>query len=141
MMVVSGFSLGDIADEAITWVAEYDDDTKTEGDDKNDSSADDPDGTSAQQDILLHMVTAVYGMFVFGIMSISSYIFAWTFLNIRDGGSDYECNIVDVDYSAFFDIVKDVDSKESCLANADALFDIMDLDGDNYISRCEDATL
>ena len=139
MMVVSGFSLGDIADEAITWVAEYDDDTKTEGDDKNDASNDDPDGTSATQDITLHMVTAVYGMFIFGIMSISSYIFAWNFLNIKDGGSELECQIKNYDYSAINSVVANISNYETCIENIDALFDIVDVNGDNYISRCEDA--
>ena len=34
MILVAGFSLGDIADDAISWISNYDDDTKTEGDDK-----------------------------------------------------------------------------------------------------------
>jgi len=40
IMIVSGFSLGDIANPAITWVMEYDDDT-------NDDRSEDTDGTSA----------------------------------------------------------------------------------------------
>ena len=32
VVIVAGFSLGDVADELITWVAQYDDDTKTEAD-------------------------------------------------------------------------------------------------------------
>lgn len=46
-MIIAGFSLGDIADEAITWVAYYDDDTSKEGDEKTDGTKDDPAGTSA----------------------------------------------------------------------------------------------
>jgi len=88
IVIVSGFSLGDIADEAITWVSNYDDDTKTEGDDKTSGTAD-ADGTAAQQDIILHLVTAVYGMFVFGVMSLSSFIFAWSFLDVKTNGEDF----------------------------------------------------
>lgn len=87
------------------------------------------------------MVTAIYGMFFLGIMSISSYIFAWTWIDIKDGGANFECEFEDVDYSAFFNIVSDVRDRESCLERIDAAFDIMDLNGDNYIDRCEDATL
>lgn len=46
MMVVSGFSLGDITDELITWVSYYDDDTNSESTDTNDSSNRDPAGTA-----------------------------------------------------------------------------------------------
>jgi len=99
-MIISGFSLADIANPAITWIDEYDNDT-------NSDRSDDAKGTSANQDIPLHMVTAIYGMFMLGIMSISSYIFAWTWLDIKNGGSDFICEFEDIDYSAFFDIVND----------------------------------
>lgn len=105
IMIVSGFSLGDIADEAITWHDYYDDDTNSEATDKNDSSNRDPAGTSAQWDIALHMVTSIYGMFFLGIMSISSYIFAWDFLKIKDGGADFQCEISNKDYSGIFPIL------------------------------------
>lgn len=77
IMVISGFSLGDIADEAITWIDKYDDDTG-----KDSTNSEISNGDSAGWDIALHMVTAIYGMFFLGIMSISSYIFAWTWLDI-----------------------------------------------------------
>jgi hypothetical protein len=40
LIIVAGFSLGDIADEAISWVSYYDDDTNQEADDKNTSERD-----------------------------------------------------------------------------------------------------
>lgn len=133
-MIITGFTLGDEANPSITWVDQYDDNMNTERSEftKN---------TAATQDILLHMVTATYGMFVLGVSSLSSYIFAWTWLDIKDGGSDFVCEFQDVNYSAFFDIVTDVKDRQDCLDKIDAAFEIMDLNGDNYIDRCEDANL
>ena len=87
-MVISGFSLGDIADEAISFIDKYDD--KTGKDSTNNQIS---NGDSAAWDISIHMVTAVYGMFFLGIMSISSYIFAWTWLDIKNGGANVECEL------------------------------------------------
>jgi hypothetical protein len=44
MSLVTGFALGDIADENIAWFGEYDDDTKSD-------HADDDKGTAAREDI------------------------------------------------------------------------------------------
>lgn len=72
-------------------------------------------------------------------MTIGGYIWAWSFLNIRDAGADFECEIKPQDYSALPGVVANITSRETCLENVDKLFDIADLNGDNYISRCEDA--
>lgn len=141
IVLVTGFSLGDIADEAITWVSNYDDDTKTEGDDKTDGTVD-ADGTSAQQDILLHLVTAVYGMFLFGVMSLSSFIFAWSFLKVKTDGEDFECDINAVGdksgYSQLQALFETVNDKQSCLDGVEKVFKVLDLNGDHLLSRCED---
>lgn len=142
ILIVSGFSLGDIADEAITWVSYYDDDTKTEGDDKTSGTAD-ADGTSAQQDIILHLVTAIYGWFVFSAMSLSSFIFAWSFLNVKGDGEDFECDTSKgnpSEYAKIAGIFQNVTDKQSCLENMPAVVNILDLNGDHIISRCEQAT-
>lgn len=141
MMVVSGFSLGDTADELITWVAQYDDDTKTEGDDKNDSSADDPDGTSAQQDIILHLVTAFYGYTVISAISLGAYIFAWNFLDIRNGGADLQCEVKVRDYSAFSSAAAGITDYASCIEAMPAVMAAIDLNGDGMLDRCEDVNL
>lgn len=138
MMVVSGFSLGDITDELITWVSYYDDDTNSESTDKNDSSNRDPAGTAISYDVPMHIVTALYGWVALFAISLGSYIFAWSFLDVKDGGADFECEIKNYDYSAIAGIVANITDKESCLENVDALFDVADVNGDNYISRCED---
>ena len=93
MMIITGYSLGEIADDAISWINKYDDNTSLD-------RSDDTDVTAATYDIAYHMVTAVGGMFMLGIMSISSYIFAWTWLDIKDGNADLECEVTGADYSA-----------------------------------------
>jgi hypothetical protein len=97
-MIISGYSLGDIADEAISWINKYDNDTRLD-------ISDDSNGTAATYDISYHMITAVGGMFMLGIMSISSYIFAWTYLDIKNGNADLECEMTGADYSAIIPII------------------------------------
>lgn len=97
MMIITGYSLGEIADDSISWINKYDNDTSLD-------RSDDTDGTAATYDISYHMVTAVFGMFMLGIMSISSYIFAWTWLDIKDGNADLDCEVTGADYSGIIPI-------------------------------------
>jgi len=117
ILVISGFSLGDIADEAITWHGEYEDDTNSEAADKNDSSNKDSAGTSATYDIAMHMVTAIFGMFVFGIMSISSFIFAWDWLAVYDGNANFRCDLPRGDYSGLLPLFGQITDYDSCMTN------------------------
>jgi hypothetical protein len=135
IMVIGGFSLGDVANEMINWVNEYEDEDNQKAYDSSDSGY----ATAHQQDILLHMVTATSGYLLFLNITIGAYIWSWSFLSIRDAGADFECEIKPQDYSALPGVVSQITSKETCLEQIDALFDIADLNGDNYIDRCEDA--
>lgn len=54
------------------------------------------------------MIQAVGGMFILGIMSISSYIFAWTWLDIENGGANVECTFEKRDYSQFYGIIQNM---------------------------------
>lgn len=85
-MLITGFTLADEANPSITWIMEYADNT-------DDDRSDDTDGTAINNDLWYHMITAIYGMFVLGISSISSYIFAWTWLDIENGGANVECTL------------------------------------------------
>jgi hypothetical protein len=133
VMVITGFSLGDTADELIGWVSRYSDDT--------DNKAKDSDyDTTATHDILLHMTIASFSYLLFFLMTLAGYIWAWSFLNIENAGADLECEInPNNDYSALPAIVANITSYETCLENVDAIFDVGDQDNDNYISMCEDA--
>jgi len=135
-MIIAGFSLGDIADELINWINEYEDDT-------NDKAADNS-GTagyaaSAQQDILLHMVTATLGYLVFFWMTLGAYIWAWSFLKVENAGDDLVCEINNSnDYSGIPAVVSNIVDKASCLENVQAIFTIGDVNGDGILDRCED---
>jgi hypothetical protein len=139
MMIISGVNLGDIADEAISWVPYYDDDTKSEGTDKVNGDRD-ADGTAANVDVPLHLVTGIAGMFLFGMMGIISYFFAFEFYNMGD--DDFTCDFSAADastYAAVGDILKTTVDVESCQTNILKVFDIMDLNKSNMLERCEDA--
>lgn len=101
MTVVAGFSLGDIADEAITWVAKYEDDVNNEATNKETGDQIGEKGRSANEDITLHMVTSVFGMLVFGVISIGSFVFANQFLDVANAGENFECDVTDVDASVY----------------------------------------
>jgi len=136
IMIVSGYSLGDIADEAISWVNEYDNDTNSDN-----AAKDHTAGTSASYDIAYHMVTAVGGMFVMGVMSISSYIFTWTWLDIKNGNSEFECEMdPDADFSGIIPIFNGFKTREECFTGLDLIYPITS-QGDNFYSRCDDANL
>jgi hypothetical protein len=74
--IISGFTLGDIADEVVTWFGEYDNDTKSEGRDKKDGDYD-ADGTSAETDIYIHMGTTLYGFIALAAISIGGNWFTY----------------------------------------------------------------
>lgn len=133
VMLITGFSLGDVADELIGWIVRYSDDTKTKA---KDSDYD----TTATNDILLHMTIASLSYLLFFFMTLGGYVWAWVFLNIENAGADLECEInPNYDYSALGPIVANINSYETCLENIDAIFDVADQNNDNYIDMCEDA--
>ena len=133
VMLITGFSLGDLAEELISWIDNYVD-YGNKGDVRDITEAD-----QHLNDIMLHMAIATLTYFLFFSMTVGGYIWAWVFLDIKDAGDDFECEIKPQDYSALPGIVANINSKATCLENIDKLFDIADLNGDNYISRCEDA--
>jgi len=91
--LISGFTLGDIADEVVTWFGQYDNDTKSEGRDKTDGDYD-PDGTSAENDIYLHMGLTFYGFFVLAMISIGGNSFVYGFIdNIFNDGFGTNCDL------------------------------------------------
>jgi len=78
--IVGGFSLGDTANELITWFDEYADDTKKEGTDKKTPSEVDPDGTAAKYDIIYHYVTLAMGYMLFTVITFGGHAFAMSFM-------------------------------------------------------------
>lgn len=88
------------------------------------------------------MVTSAIGMLVFTAISVGSFWFANQFLDLATAGEKFECDLSEASagaYSALDGLFGLMTDKKSCLENMDKVFDILDLNGDNYYSRCEDA--
>ena len=141
-VIISGFSLGDVADELVQWFNEYDNDTSQEGTDKK-SGVRDTEATSDYYDILFHAAITAYGFITLSAVSIGGYIFAFIFIGFED---NFSCDLQDNDvtaatYDAIVPILKAQTDRHSCLHTIQQVFDIEDLDKDGFISRCEDATM
>lgn len=102
--VITGFTLGDVADELLTWFDEYDNDTKTEGTDKTNGRVD-LSGTSAEQDIIQHFVVTIYGFLVLLAISIGGNAFSDSFFaNLFDDGfgvTSASCDVTLADASLY----------------------------------------
>jgi len=138
MMMVGGYCMGDVVDEIVDWFNNYEDKTDDEG---TNNGTRDPDGTATTEDLIYHAVIGIYSMFVFDSMAFGSYIFGFEFLNLSE--DNLECDLESADltiYNDAFAIGDLIVDKKSCLENIQKIFDIMDLNNDNILSRCEDAT-
>lgn len=134
--LISGYALGETAEELISFFGEYDDDEKKEADDKH-TGAKYITGTAAQFDLIYHTVIALLGWVVFTVVVIGSHIFHLVFWTLDD---DFTCDILEGDYSAVDAIVETFTTKEKCLKDVGNAFKLLDKDGDGVISRCEDAS-
>lgn len=140
-VVLSAYSLSYTADELISYLGEYDDNTKTEGDEKTDSSADDADGTSAQWDIgITHLVTTFYAYFVFTWIAYGGYTF-FAFYNPLD--DTVQCDDISstnfiIKYDGIQDIISQMKDYDSCMAVIDDIHKRLDVNGNGIIDRCED---
>lgn len=79
VVAVSGYDLGSTSDPLIAWFDQYDDDTKTEGDEKEDSSNKDPAGTSAERDIIHNIITTVYWVLVNDVFALGAFYMLYTY--------------------------------------------------------------
>lgn len=139
--LISGYSLTQVAEEAIDFFAEYEaiNGEKQEADDKT-TGDDYPTGVSAQNDFIYHTTTAVLGWFVLSAISIGGQIFSMQFLTFDDG---FTCEIQNVSashYDAAFATRSSMTDRESCYEKIPEIFKILDLNGDGIIEKCEDAT-
>merc|ERR1712167_258564 len=67
-------------------------------------------------------------------------------LNFLGFDDNFECDlqesvITGATYAAAFPILKAQTDRASCMKTIQQVFDIEDINGDGYITRCEDATL
>lgn len=140
--LISAFTLGDIADEVVSWFGQYDNDTKTEGSDKEDGDLD-ANGTSAENDIYLHMGLTFYGFIALAAISVGGNYFVYNFIeNIFNDGFGVNCDLDDTDsskYSNFYNLAKTMKDRASCEKVIDQIFAIEDIDKNGLVTRCEDA--
>jgi len=140
--VITAYTLACTSEQLISYYGEYDDDTKTEGDEKDDSSADDADGTSAQWDLgITHLLTTFYAYFVFTTISYGGYIFFLIFSPLDD--SNIECDFSAApngQYDGVKDVLSNIKDYDSCVANILNVFKKMDINGNGHVERCEDAS-
>ena len=80
-------------------------------------------------------------MFVQGIISISSWIFAWTWMDVKNGNADFECEIDRTrDFSGIIPVFQSMTSKADCLDKIDGIYDT-NSGADGFYSRCDDVNL
>lgn len=93
--------------------------------------------------IVQHMVTIVYGHLQLGIIALGGYMFRFAFMSYEDGFTCdlQEGTISQATYAGMFPIISSQTDRASCLETMDQVFDIEDINGDGFITRCEDATL
>lgn len=141
MSIVGGFSLGDVADELITWFDHYAENGRTKQEYTNPDGQQDPDGTAAQYDIIYHYVTLLFGYVVFTAITVGGYIFGLSLLRFND---EFTC-----DFDAVSDELKaeigavfaTMDSVEKCYEVLPAAMLKLDVNKNGIIDRCEDATM
>jgi hypothetical protein len=144
---ISGWTIADTADELLGWFDKYDDSTDDEGTQKQSPFARDATGTSILFDLIFHSVTAVYSLFVLSSIMVGGYIFAFVFASF--GGPLGNCDLSSADAADYSkDGVLFVDgllpnlnqgTLQECKDNMKLMFKALDVSGDGYIDRCEDA--
>ena len=89
------------------------------------------------------MVTIVYGHLQLGIIALGGYMFRFAFNTYEDGFTCdlQEGKISQATYAGMFPIISSQTDRATCLETIDQVFDIEDINGDGFITRCEDATL
>jgi len=142
--IISGVSLGDTAEQMISWFDRYDTTHKNEAcDQRNDSNVCDPldtAGTAAGWDIGAHLTSVFYGQWVLGMISIGAWIFFFSFIGFDD---DFDCEFVDgitqSRYLPLFAEVVKMKDYDDCMAGGAVFFPLLDINGDGFVTRCEDA--
>lgn len=134
---ISALSLANITDNLTDYFNEYD---KVE---QNEYSNED-EGTAAEHDLLYHLILSIYGWFTLSAISLGGLIF--TFVNFKFD-DEFTCDLEESGYTfenhynALVAIRQSMTDRADCKKKMPSLFKIVDINGDGYVSRCEDATL
>jgi len=140
--MIAGVALGESAGKLIGYFDTYDDKTNdeacTDGDCVNDR---DTAGTGVQNDMIAHLITVFYGIFVLNAISLGGFIFMMSYTSLDD---EFDCQINDdIDfnsYSGAFPYILSMTDYADCMTKIDSIFPFVDYNNDGFISRCEDAT-
>lgn len=141
-IVISGFSVSNVANELISFFAEYESENGKEADKKTDSSEEYPEGSAAEADLLYHMALTFYSFSVLAAIGIGGFIFMVTnnpfddTLLVCDFLTPSEANAA---YSQASSLLSQITSYETCMGVIDQLFAIEDQDKNGIITKCEDA--
>lgn len=133
-VLISGYSLGETANELVSWFNEYDDNENIEAYITEDRDFESP-GTSAGWDIGLHIGTGVMGSLVLAAISLGGQIFAFVFTSFDD---ELECDFQEDKFGAEHfaragEIFGKMHDRESCYEHIQEMFVIQDLNGDGII--------
>lgn len=145
MVLLTSYSLGEVAnkdkDNIIGWVAEYEDNGKAAEGTANGASDPDPKGTSALWDIIMHIITAFYGVFVLTGITVGSMVFYTQFIEFPfDDGFTCDLELDKYSISNYSGIsFAGITDRETCKKNMPANFAVLDDNKDGVIERCEDA--
>jgi len=116
--LVSGYSIGQVADELVAYWDEYDNDVDKEGSSKR-TGFTDPAGTSAFEDLLMHMATTFYGVGTLATVSLGGAYFAYEFVP-RIFADNFTCDLQQTKYNmantyqAAMDVRKAMTDRASC---------------------------
>lgn len=137
--IIGGFALGDTADNLLTWFDNYATKTNNEGRDKESGKLD-ADGTAIEYDFLYHYLTMVFGYITFGTIAGGGFWFMNNFMKV---GPATNCDLNAMSSSQINTMIsqfgKVLVSKESCYENIPLMLQVMDVNKNGFIDRCEDA--
>lgn len=138
---IAGHTLGDTVQELVDWFDHYQDDTKSEGDQKTDPSIVDEDGTSIAKDLMYHSITAVYSWVLFTVIMAGGYYMVYTFGHFYPLSN---CPVTDFESSTYTNLKSQIEglsqgTYQECLTSMEGIFNAIDLDNNGYVDRCEDA--
>jgi len=139
--VIGAFSLGDVADNLVTWYDNYANDTKIAEQDTALDGVADADGTAAQEDMIFHYVTLAMGYLLFTVIAMGGAEFGFHFAKFND---EIECDFNVADSATKQDVVDlifSMKNAEECYTILPQVQKKMDFNGDGKVSRCENAAL
>lgn len=136
--VIGGYSLGEVADDLITYFDEYADKTKERAKDKN-TGVYDLYETAMRHDIIYHYVTVFLGYTLFSWITFASHAWAEHFMIFND---DIDCDFNMMDQTVLDDagaIFRQVTSLEKCYELVPQFLKVLDVNQNGWLDRCEDA--